>query len=206
VARSSNSGDWFGRLVKCLQEIGVISMSAESVRVPNRAVRYRVNIAALKDRKVIRRLEALRDDRFKSAKKIKKVFRYLLIAARSRQRRYISLDRTDYSYDKAGTVLTRLNRWVDIGLLSLDESPAHPGEIRLKATTGKLRRSAIRGVQRDAKAWERHKLKMVDRQMRVLKASSPRRRAELVLQHFGEHRRVVLPAKCVLPEWLKKSS
>jgi hypothetical protein len=47
---------------------------------------------------------------------------------------------------------------------------------------------------------------MIDQQMRVLKASSPRKRAELVLRHFGETRPVVLPASCSLPKWLKKTS
>ena len=195
----------FGRLVARLQELGVLSEQAEAVAVPKGALRYRIDIARLKKPRVIRELENLRDSQFSKATKIKKVFRYLLIAARSRHRRYISLDRTDYSYDKAGTVLTRLNRWVDIGLLALDESASHPGEIRLKSTVRKLSRAAIRSVQQDARAWERHKLKMVEKQMQVLRAPNARKRAELVLRHFGEKHSAALPAGCKIPSWLSKT-
>jgi superfamily II DNA or RNA helicase len=191
----------FSKLLDHLQEMGVVSRSSQSAGVPRGAMRYRVHIARLRHRNVVRALEHLRDNEFGKAKKLRKVFRYLLIAARSRQRGYITLDRTDYAHDKAGTVLTRLNRWVDIGLLSLDESGSHPGEIRLRTTSRKLTLKAIRQVQADARAWERHKQLMVQRQMDVLKAPSPRRRAQLVLRHFGEKKKVELPSSCSIPKF-----
>jgi len=190
----------FGRIFRCLQDLGVVASSGQRVRTPKGAERYRVNPEMLRNPRILREFEQLRDVRFGKAKKMKKVFRYLLIASKSKQRRYISLDRTIYSADKAGTVLTRLNRWVDVGLLTLDESPSHPGEIRLKAVDRKLTTRAISRVQQDARTWERHKQKMIDRQMQVLRASSPTKRARLVLRHFGEKKKVGLPESCRLPK------
>jgi len=190
----------FSRLLEDLQSLGIIGAKPHRVSVPKGTRRYRVNLKLLRTRAAQEALEMLAN-KYKKTKRLKKVFRYLRIAAISRPGSYILLDQTEYKADKAGTVLQRLNRWVDIGMLERDDRHGQPGEVLLRRTGSYLTQAVIKSIAADARNWARHKMQGVDRLDHVLRARSPNDRRKRVLAHFGE-RRAPARSAASLPAWL----
>lgn len=176
----------FSYLLACLQEIGLVAATPKKVTVPRNTIRYRVDLGMLRRSSTGEALVDLREGRFQSSKRLRKVFRYLAIAARSKEREYILLDQTDYSEDKYGTVLQRLNRWVDLGLLERDHRETHSGYIRLMRVGANLVDSHISKIAENGEEWANHKRRQVAELMDVLRARSPAERRRRILKHFGE--------------------
>jgi superfamily II DNA or RNA helicase len=173
----------FSALLEELQKLGVVGCRPWSVSVPKGAVRYRVNLSRL--RRHLVDLDSLQHQRFQRSKRLRKVFRYLRVAARSKPCRRIVLDQTDYNLDRAGTVLQRLNRWVDSGCLSLDPKPGRRGEIHLRVRLRNLCCARLREISREAQKWARHKENTLDAAMAVLTAREPLARQRMILKYFG---------------------
>jgi hypothetical protein len=195
----------FATLLERLQELGVVGATGHRVRVPQGAVRYRVNLRRLRQGRVLALLDELQRDEF-PGKPLRKVFRYLRIASRSSRANYITLDRWLYDHDRQGSVLQRLNRWVDAGYLELAAGITTRYEIRLNATRRGLSDGMLKIIKRENKVWADHKRKSMREMMRILHARSPQHRQRRVLQYFGEvdwhkfeHDPEVLSA---LPKWL----
>lgn len=193
----------FSRLLEELQEIGLVAKTPVRVSVPRATMRYAVDLDLLKRAATQRALEELRYGRFRTAKRLRKVFRYLAIAARSKEREYILLDQTDYNEDRYGTVLQRLNRWVDIGALARDDGHRRTGEVRLLRVGRNLTDAQLARIAEDADEWAAHKQGQVKELMDVLRASSPSERRRRILRHFGERERRV-PIAFDLPTWLSQ--
>jgi len=191
----------FSRLLGDLQDLGVVGTTGHRVSVPKGTARYRVNLKELRKASTQKKLDQLQKARYGKAKRLRKVFRYLRIAALSRPRRYILLDQTEYKLDKMGTVLQRLNRWVDIGMLERDDDHWHPGEILLRRVGTNLTETQIQLIANDARAWARHKIDGVERVGNVLRARSPYDRRRRLSRHFGERAAPQRP-KATLPAWL----
>jgi superfamily II DNA/RNA helicase len=199
----------FGRLLEALQEMGIVASKGERVRVPKGATRYRVNLRRLRSKSTLQKLDELQSDRFRKSKRLGKVFRYLRVAAKSKRHLHITLNRWLYDHDRQGSVLQRLNRWVDAGYLELAPGITPRYEIRLNATKRRLSDSMLREILRENERWAQHKRDSVDQAMRVLRAASPTQRQRRVLEHFGEvdwnkfkHAPAVTDA---LPSWLAKT-
>ena len=190
----------FSRLLEDLQDLGIVAKSSRSVTVPRGTERYRVSLRKLRKASTQKAIEKLAK-KYKKTKRLRKVFRYLRIAAISRPNRYILLDQTEYKADKMGTVLQRLNRWVDIGMLERDDRRGRPGEVLLRRKGKYLTETQIRAIATDARDWARHKEKGVDRLARILRARSPHDRRKRLTAHFGE-RRVPARSAASLPAWL----
>lgn len=193
----------FSRLLEELQNLGLVSSTPERVTVPRGTLRYAVDLDLLRRAATKRALDELRNGRFRSSKRLRKVFRYLAIAARSKEREHIVLDQTDYNEDRYGTVLQRLNRWVDIGALARDDRHPRTGEVRLLRVGRNLMDGHIQRIAEDADEWAAHKQNGVAELMDVLRASSPAERRRRVLRHFGEKERRPPPA-FDLPTWLQQ--
>lgn len=191
----------FARLLKELQELDIVGENPHRVRVLRGTRRYRVDLRKLRSEAGQKELKRLRKQFWKT-KRLRKVFRYLEIAAISRPKRYIVLDQTEYRLDKRSTVLQRLNRWVDVGLLKRDDSFRHPGQIRLLRIGRNLTDGQIKLIARNARAWGRHKTQGVDNVGHVLRARSPHDRRKRLVRHFGE-RRAFPRIQFRLPRWLK---
>ncbi|HWR34387.1 MAG TPA: DEAD/DEAH box helicase [Clostridia bacterium] len=198
----------FAKLLQRLQEMEIIGRSEHHVLVPKGAVRYRVNLRLLRRRSVLARLDELQDDEFPS-KRLRKVFRYLRIASRSKKQQYIALDRWLYDHDRQGSVLQRLNRWVDAGYLELTSKMKKDFEIRLIATKRSLTSAMVRKIVERNDLWAEHKKECMQEMFWVLRASSPQVRQRRVLQYFGEttsmqfkYDRHVIAG---LPKWLAKT-
>ncbi|MHB8390658.1 MAG: hypothetical protein ACYDBH_13930, partial [Acidobacteriaceae bacterium] len=160
------------------------------------------NLAFLKSKQGQQELEALRE-KWKGKKKVGKVFRYLSIASRSKKRAYVLLDQTEYKEDRAGTVLQRLNRWVDLRLLERDDKHQVPGEIKLKRVGKNLSSNKLKEVMKLDKEWMAFKRSGVEEALAVLRAGSPLKRRAMVQKHFHEKSdKVSLPGD--LPAWLKR--
>jgi len=197
----------FARLLERLQELGVVGRTAQKVSVPTAATRYRVNLDLLRHKSVVAKLDQLQKEKF-PGKRLRKVFRYLRIASRSRLRDHIGLDRWLYDHDRQGSVLQRLNRWVDAGYLELAPGISKRFEIRLKATKTLLTDSILRRIVEENERWAQHKHECMRQMMWVLSARSPRLRQRRVLQYFGEPEWNTFTydtdVLSKLPDWLTK--
>lgn len=191
----------FSRLLADLQEEGVVELAPQKVEALRGVVRYRVDIRRLRSASGREALEKLAR-KYSTTKRLRKVFRYLRIAMHSRQHQCIVLDQTDYKADRMGTVLQRLNRWVDNGLLQRDDRAA-AGQIRLRVVGRNLTTARIRRIVAEAHAWGKHKKVSVLAALTVLKARSPRERRRRVMRHFGE-RRAAGPIGTAIPPWLAR--
>jgi hypothetical protein len=195
----------FGRLLEELQKMRVVSQRSQRVRIPRGAVRYKIHLKRLRRATVQSQLNNLQADKFRT-KRLRKVFRYLRVASRSKPHRYIGLDRWLYDHDRQGSVLQRLNRWVDAGYLRLAPGINDRYEIRLLATRRSLSGKMIRTICLESKRWAEHKNEGVKEMMRVLKARSPQQRQRHVLKYFDEPawRRFKYDRTLVasLPKWI----
>jgi ATP-dependent DNA helicase RecQ len=185
----------FAKLLERLQELGVVSEEGKPVAYPRGAVRYAIDFKALRKNET---WSATGDwEQYQSIvpKRLRKVFRYLWVTASSKRGKWIALDKTTYDADKAGTVLQRLNRWVDGEFLVWDES-GHDGDtIRLLPKRQKLTTRMIREVLREAGRWAKHKRRGVRQVQHVISARSPISRRKRLLNVFGqkEAKRIALP-------------
>lgn len=198
----------FSRLLEALQEMGIVGKKGERVRIPRGCTRYAVDLAALQRKSVIDQLDALQKEKFRKSKRLGKVFRYLRVAAKSKRRRYITLNRWLYEHDRQGSVLQRLNRWVDAGYLELSPAITSRYEIRLTATSRTLSHRMLSEIAKENERWSDHKLECLKQAMRVLRAASPTQRQRRVLEHFGEPNcrsfKHSFEATRALPDWLAK--
>ncbi len=194
----------FSYLLEELQELRLLATTPERVAVPRSTIRYAVDLDLLRRPSTRAALDELRDGRFRSSKRLRKVFRYLAIAARSKPREFVLLDQTDYAEDRYGTVLQRLNRWVDIGLLERDQQHRHTGQVRLLRVGSNLMDTHIAKIAKNAEDWARHKRNGVSELMDVLRAESPVDRRRRVLKHFGETERKPAQLPAELPGWLNR--
>lgn len=176
----------FSRLLARLQRLGVVAEHAQNVQNPRGTVRYALNFKALKRNDVWKEIYQLKDDGTVTNKRVRKVIRYLRIAAASRPGKYVALQRDLYDDDKAGTVLQRLNRWVDAGHLEIDERVYDGDEIRLRPLRRYASKGMLQGILRQASSWARHKRKMVDEVRYVISARSPKSRRTRLLESFGD--------------------
>jgi hypothetical protein len=195
----------FSRLLEALQGMGVISKRGHRVAVPRGAIRYRVDLRLLRRASVLTAIDRLQDDEFDS-KRLNKVFRYLRVASKSKPRAYITLNRWLYDHDRQGSVLQRLNRWVDAGCLEIGPGINRRQEIRLFASRRGLTLKMLRAIVKAGESWAEHKRDGVREMMSVLRAPSPTQRQRRVLEHFGQddwrefkHDADVIRA---LPKWL----
>jgi superfamily II DNA/RNA helicase len=196
----------FTRLLTKLQELGVVAEQSERVRVPDCAVRFAVNRRSLARDDVWRQLQLFKDAGH-IAKKASKVVRYLRVAAASSPGRFVSLATTLHDDDRAGSVLQRLNRWVDAGYLVFDPRRVAGDVIRLDVAKGgeRLTTRMIQDVVNEALEWREHRLASMRAVKRVLAASGPARRRKRILAAFDDTRsagRWTAPAD--LPDWLRK--
>ena len=196
----------FSRLLKELQDRKVIGRTPHKVSWPKGAVRYRVDLRRLRRAHVLEALDELQREKF-STKRLRKVFRYLRVASRSRKRRYIILDRWLYDHDRQGSVLQRLNRWVDAGYLSLNPQLGKSNELRLDATSRRLSDDMVKTICKVAEEWASHKRAGVKHAMQVLGASSPQGRQRRILRHFDDDdaARFRYPHHLLksIPKWLR---
>jgi hypothetical protein len=198
----------FSRLLEALQAMGIVGTTGYKVRVPRGAVRYRVNLRRLRKASVLAQLDQLQDDEFHS-KRLNKVFRYLRVASKSKHRKYITLNRWLYDHDRQGSVLQRLNRWVDVGYLELASDANRRYEIRLIAVRRSLTGSMLREIVAEGERWAEHKRASLREMMRVLQSSSPEQRQRRVLKYFGQadwrQFRHAAGVVRTLPKWLARS-
>lgn len=193
----------FARLLDDLRTLGIIAGQGRRVKVPKGAVRFRLNQRALKSNATWKALDDLERDKYRSAKRLRKVFRYLRVAAASQRGPYVVLDQDIYELDKAGTVLQRLNRWVDAGYLEMTERGKHARQIRLRQTRRGLSSRMIATVKKTADRWGAHKARMVEDALELLRLRSPNRRRAMVLEHFGEDGGSPWHLPRSIPKWLK---
>lgn len=196
----------FNRLLGKLQELGVVAEEHERVRVPEGAVRFAVNRRRLALDDVWRQLQLFKDAGH-IAKKALKVVRYLRVAAASSPRRFVSLATTLHDDDRSGSVLQRLNRWVDAGYLVFDNRRLAGDVIRLDVAKGgeRLTTRMIQDVVNEARQWREHRLASMRAVRRVMAASGPAQRRKRILAAFDDApsaSRWTPPAD--LPAWLKK--
>ncbi len=196
----------FTRLLTKLQELGVVAEQSERVRVPDGAVRFAVNRRSLARDDVWRQLQLFKDAGH-IAKKALKLVRYLRVAAASSPGRFVSLATTLHEDDRAGSVLQRLNRWVDAGYLVLDPRRVAADVIRLDVAKGgeRLTTRMIQDVVSEAREWREHRLASTRAVKRVLAASGPSQRRKRILAAFGDtHSAARWTPPAGLPNWLKK--
>ena len=185
-----------------LQEAGLASSRRE--RVGRNSFRFRLDLDELRTARGKRVIHNV-DLRLSKNSHLRKVLRYLRIAWQSKAGRFVELDMNDYRHDKAGTVLQRLNRWVDLGLLHFDRNPARSGTIRLALAKERLLSRDIRAVRREASRWEAHKRRLLHEMFLVLASRSPIQRRKKVLAAFhrgGE--KVTFTVPDGVPRWLRK--
>jgi len=197
----------FAKLLDLLKEKKIVSGIANRDTCPAGMERYRINLPRLREALRKGTLHEIQHEDLNDPKKLRKVFRYLRIATVSVPRQYILLDQTVYEKDKAGTVLQRLNRWVDADLLELDPRPPRPGTVKLRAKTKTLTRAMVLSIRAQARTWERHKAECLDGVFKVLKAKTPQARQRMVLEYFGDYeaaeRAARAPLPTGIPKWLR---
>lgn len=195
----------FSKLLTRLQELGVVGTVAHPVASPRRTVRFALNFRALRRNDVWQEIYGLADDSKVTNKRVRKTIRYLRVAAVSKPGKAIALRQDLYEDDRAGTVLQRLNRWVDAGYLALDERVFKGDEIRLVANHTLVTRRMLSNVLRSASAWAKHKGQMVDDVRHVIAAPSAKSRRVRLLTAFGDKSaqdKWNPPER--LPDWLRK--
>jgi hypothetical protein len=197
----------FSRLLQDLIQRRLVSEKPERARWPRGVMRYRLNMSRLRRNAAWAGEDGLfhlRDTKYRKAKRLRKVFRYLKIAARSQAGRYVILDQTDYNEDKAGTVLQRLNRWLDAGFLELRPKRGGQGQLWLRAHGSRLTDDMLRKVVKAGEAWALHRKEQVQEMRHVLRATGPVQRRKRVFEHFGEEEDSVWRVPGGLPDWLRK--
>lgn len=192
----------FSRLLTALQKQGIVETQQHRANGLAGAVRYRMRIQKLRQKREW--LDAVQRQRFYQ-KKLRKVFRYLRITAASRRGKWITLDQTNYSEDKAGTVLQRLNRWVDIAALSLDTKAKKLGVLRVRKIGTNLTATSLRAIGENGKAWAKHKHAQLKRAIGALAQPTPEKRKQKVLGVFGPSPKVPLFQHAV-PKWMRERS
>ncbi len=194
----------FAMVLRGLQDAGIVSTSEQQVKFPRGMVRFTVNTKILQSKRGRAALDELRQKYIpkKKNKKLRKVFRYFEVAARSVPGKYVLLDQTDYKADRWSTVLQRLNRWVDLGLLERDDKRSTAGEIRLRKSGGNLSDAQLKKIQQLSNEWNAFQARTVKEAFAVARAGSPAKRRRLVQKHFNEPPHHV-PLPDGLPDWLK---
>ena len=165
-------------------------------------MRYAVHIQKLRQKIRTKWLDDLQKTKFPQ-KKLRKVFRYFRIAAASRKGKWITLDQNNYAEDKAGTVLQRLNRWVDIRSLNLDPKCQKFGVLRLRKVGKNLTNNSLKAIERERSAWAKHKNTQLKKALAALAVSTPEKRKQKVLAAFGSSPKVPLFPHNV-PKWMRE--
>lgn len=192
----------FSKLVDALQAAGIVDTQQQQGNGIPDAVRYAVHIQKLRQKIRTKWLDDLQKTKFPQ-KKLRKVFRYFRIAAVSRKGKWITLDQTNYAEDKAGTVLQRLNRWVDIGSLRLDPKSRKFGVLRLRKVGKNLTNNSLKAIKKERSAWAKHKNTQLRKALAALAVSTPEKRKQKVLAAFGNSPKVPLfPHK--VPKWMRE--
>jgi hypothetical protein len=195
----------FSKLLARLQELGVVSDVALKVLVPKGTVRYELDFKALRRDEVWREIYVIQDDPRFTNKRVRKVLRYLRIAAASKPGKYVAVGKTLYEDDRAGTVLQRLNRWVDAGCLVMDDRAYNGDEIRLIPTKPHVTKDMLRKVLSDARLWTKHKAQMIEDVRDVVAAKSPVSRRVRLLEAFQDRgAKTGWSMPDGVPDWLKR--
>jgi superfamily II DNA or RNA helicase len=189
----------FSRFLRALQGQGIVEIQQHRAKGLAGVVRYRIHIQKLRQKREW--LDAVQRQRFYQ-KKLRKVFRYLRITAVSRRGKWITLDQTNYSEDKAGTVLQRLNRWVDIDALSLDTKAKKFGVLRLRKVGTNLTAKSLRAIGKHGKAWAKHKRAQLERAIGALAQPTPEKRKQKILAAFGASPKIP-PFPHTVPRWMR---